>query len=65
MFIRVRDTQTRHEFDVPETDWRIDAGHFEPIKARRYPPASRPRAPKHYTPAKNVNTPKVEVQTHV
>ena len=54
MFIRVKDKSTKHEFDVAETDWRIEAGYFEPIKSDRFPPADRPRVPKHHTPTKNV-----------
>jgi hypothetical protein len=48
VFIRVRDTTTKHEFDVPSDDWRIDAGLFAPIKSDRYPPVDRPREPKHH-----------------
>lgn len=47
MFIRVKDASSGHEFDVPEDDWRIDEGHFVPVKADRYPPVDRPRLPKH------------------
>jgi len=52
-FIRVRDKDTRHEFDVPESDWRIRAGLFEPVKSDRYPAVVLPRKPKHHiAPAK-------------
>lgn len=47
-FVRVKDKTTRHEFDVPETDWRIEAGLFIRVKGNRFPPVSRPRQPKHY-----------------
>jgi hypothetical protein len=53
-FVRVRDKTTKHELDVPETDWRIDAGLFDPIKSDRFPPVDRPRAPKHHTTNKSV-----------
>ncbi|AYR00984.1 hypothetical protein PBI_ISOLDE_15 [Arthrobacter phage Isolde] len=53
MFIRVKDKETKHEFDVSESDWRIAEGIFDPIKSDRFPPVDRPRAPKHYTPNKN------------
>ena len=46
-FIRVKDPETGHEFDVPETDWRIGEGIFVPIKSDRYPPIDRARRPKH------------------
>lgn len=52
MFVRVRDTKTRHQFDVPETDWRITAGHFELVKSSRFPPVDRPRQPKYYKPTR-------------
>lgn len=46
-FVRVKDRDTRHEFDVPEGDKRI--GHaFDRVKSDRYPPTSRPRPPKHH-----------------
>lgn len=48
MFVRVRDKNTKHEFDVPEDDWRIAAGLFDPIKSDRFPPVDRPREPKHH-----------------
>lgn len=54
VFVRVRDKSTKHEFDVPSDDWRIAAELFTPIKSDRFPPVDRPRAPKHYTPTKNV-----------
>jgi hypothetical protein len=52
VFIRVRDKTTKHEFDVPEDDWRIAEDIFTPIKSDRYPPVDRPREPKHYTEIK-------------
>lgn len=54
MFVRVRDKETRHEFDVPEGDWRIAADIFVPIKSDRFPPVDRVRSPKHFTPTKSV-----------
>ncbi|MCR6706551.1 MAG: hypothetical protein NVV66_18310 [Cellulomonas sp.] len=46
-FIRVKDRDTRHEFDVPEGDKRIGQS-LELVKSKRYPPASFQRPPKHY-----------------
>lgn len=46
-FVRVKDRDTKHEFDVPETDKRI-GDVFIPIKSDRYPPVLRPRPPKHH-----------------
>lgn len=48
-FVRVKDKDTKHEFDVPESDWRIDAGLFERVKADRYPAVEYPLRPKYYT----------------
>lgn len=45
-FVRVKDTDTKHEFDVPEGDRRIASGAFELIKSDRYPPVDRPRRAK-------------------
>jgi hypothetical protein len=47
-FIRVKDSRTRHEFDVPEGDWRIGTGDFVPVKSDRYPPVAIPRRPKYF-----------------
>ncbi|WP_344880851.1 hypothetical protein [Zhihengliuella alba] len=49
----MKDKETKHEFDVLETDWRIDAGLFELIKSDRYPAAQQPRRPKHHVVAKS------------
>lgn len=49
-FVRVKDPDTKHEFDVPEADPRIKAGRLERIKSDRYPPVDRPRRAKHYLP---------------
>lgn len=56
-FIRVKDKETRHEFDVPEDDPRIGE-FFEAVKEDRYPAVDRPREPKYHTPAR---APKKEV----
>lgn len=56
-FIRVRDKETRHEFDVPSTDKRIEANLLDPIKSKQYPPAKRPRPTKYFVASKGV-TPK-------
>jgi hypothetical protein len=49
MFVRVRDTSTGHEFDVPETDHRIGTA-FKLLNRRTYPPADHVRRPKHRKP---------------
>lgn len=51
-FVRVRDKDTGHHVDVPETDWRIDAGIFVPLKS--VGPSHLPRAAKHRKPSKGV-----------
>lgn len=48
MFIRVKDPETKHEFDVPETDPRLRDGRLERVKEKTYPPSSYVRHPKHY-----------------
>ena len=53
-FIRVRDPETRHEFDVPETDKRLTSGLYIPVKSVKYPPAPRPRPAKHHVASKGV-----------
>ncbi|WP_277670793.1 hypothetical protein [Saccharomonospora viridis] len=62
MFVRVKDPATKHEFDVPETDWRLKAGIFTRIKPDRYPPVSRPRRAKHYINWKKKTAPAVDVK---
>jgi len=48
MWVRVRDPQTKHEFDRLETDPAVVSGRFERVKQKAYPPAAVPRPPKHY-----------------
>lgn len=46
MFVRVKDKSTGHEFDVPESDPRIDKA-FTPLSKKQYPPSVVVRRPKH------------------
>lgn len=46
-FVRVKDKDSGHEFDVPEEDWRISEGIFTVVKSDRYPAVDRPRLPKY------------------
>lgn len=46
-FVRVKDKDSGHEFDVPETDWRISEGIFTTVKSDRFPAVDRPRLAKH------------------
>ena len=46
-FVRVKDKDSGHEFDVPEDDWRIGEGFFTVVKGDRYPAVDRPRFPKY------------------
>lgn len=48
VFVRVRDKDTRHEFDIPESSPLLTRGLVERVKPRLYPPHHRPRAPKHH-----------------
>ncbi|MCM1011900.1 hypothetical protein [Brevibacterium sp. XM4083] len=50
-FVRVKDTSTKHQFDVREDDPRIGSA-FELLNDDRYPRARAPRPPKHHVPAK-------------
>lgn len=47
MFVRVKDRDTKHEFDVPEGDKRIGVA-FDLVKSSRFPPSRTQRRPKHH-----------------
>jgi hypothetical protein len=47
MFVRVRDRDTKHEYDLPENDRRIGVS-VDLVKAKRYPPSPVQRRPKHH-----------------
>lgn len=47
MFIRVRDKQTGHQFDLPEDHHLITQELVETLDDNRYPPAPKPRPAKH------------------
>ena len=46
-FIRVRDKDTRHEFDVREDSILLARGAVEHVKPKQYPPSRYPRPPKY------------------
>lgn len=46
-YVRVRDHDTKHEFDVPEGDRRIGVS-LSLLNRKSYPPSSRQRPPKHH-----------------
>jgi hypothetical protein len=46
-FVRVKDKDSGHEFDVPAKDWRIGEGIFAVVKSDRFPEVDRPRQAKH------------------
>lgn len=48
-FVRVKDSSTGHQFDVPEKDPRIGKA-FTLLNSDRFPRARAPRPPKHYVP---------------
>ena len=48
LYVRVRDPQTRHEFDMPETHPHIAKGLVEHVKPKLYPPSPLMRRPKHH-----------------
>lgn len=47
MFIRVRDPETGHQFDTPESDPRIGQT-LHKVDQRRWPPSRVVRPPKHH-----------------
>lgn len=47
MYVRVRDKDTKHQFDVPEGDKRI-GGALELVKKPHYAPSRYPRPPKYH-----------------
>lgn len=49
MFVRVKDPQTRHEFDVDELSYLLRKGLVERVKPKQYPPALYQRSAKHHT----------------
>lgn len=52
VYIRVRDVELKHEFDVPEGHPFIGRGLFVPVKSDRYPPSHVARPMKaHIKPA--------------
>lgn len=46
-FIRVKSKATGHQFDVPDTHPALATDALERLSADRFPPAARPRQPKH------------------
>lgn len=46
MFVRVRDNDTKHVFDVPEGDRRIGVS-LSLLNDKRFPPSRYVRRPKH------------------
>ena len=55
VWVRVKDRETRHEFDIPEGDPRIGA-LFDPVKHVGSSPVVRP--PKHHTKLAALNAPR-------
>ena len=47
MFVRVRDTQTGHQFDLPEDHYLIAQELVEVLDDDRHPPKPKPRPAKH------------------
>lgn len=46
MFVRVKDKDSGHEFDVQESDWRI-GDSLIPVKSDRFPLSPVARLPKY------------------
>ena len=49
-FIRVKSRATGHQFDVPDTHPALATDALEQLITDRFPPAARPRQPKHRVP---------------
>lgn len=47
-YIRVKDPETGHEFDVLEGSILLRRDLVRPVKEKRYPPSPIRRAPKHH-----------------
>lgn len=47
-YVRVRDNDTKHQFDVPEGDKRIGVS-LTLLNRKEYPPSVAIRRPKHHT----------------
>ena len=60
MFVRVKDNDSGHEFDVSEDDWRIEAGFLTPVKSDRYPLSPVARLPKFNVSPARATPPKKE-----
>jgi hypothetical protein len=48
LFVRVKDPETGHEFDVLEGSILLRRELVKLVKAKRYPPSPIRRAPKHH-----------------
>lgn len=63
-WVRVKDRDTRHEFDVREDDPRIGVA-FDLVKGKRYPPAHYPRPPKHHLTVARSSAARTKPETSV
>lgn len=48
MYVRVRDKDTKHEFDLPEGHVWITEGSVELVSKKAYPPSEVVRPPRHF-----------------
>lgn len=48
MYVRVKDPQTKHEFDVQEDSVLLRDGSVKRVKEKEYPPTRHPRRPKYH-----------------
>lgn len=62
-FVRVKDVDTKHEYDVREDSVLIRDKKVELVKSDRYPPSPYPRPAKPHVPTKNVAKPSGSRQT--
>ncbi len=57
-FIRVKDPDTGHEFDLPEQHPWITSGEVKPLNSDRWPPSEAARPPKHHVKPASIRAPK-------
>jgi hypothetical protein len=50
-FVRVRDVETKHEFDLPDTHTYIESGLVVLVNDKDYPPSLVARPEKYHEPA--------------
>lgn len=50
VYLRVKDPESKHEWDEPQGSPLIEKGTVQVVKSERYPPTTTMRPPKFYLP---------------